>query len=181
MSTFDYIIIGILLLFVYSGFVSGFVKKIVGIACLALALVLATKFSADVAESIFQPMGLEGRLAFFSSFLLIVIGIMLTQAIIYKVLVKDLVDNVWNRIGGMLLSLFEGSLMISIALIIISIYFKLPSNETKSDSVLYKPLKNFAPYVYDSLNTFLPESEDFYQQIFQNISAQAKKLEQRIK
>lgn len=181
MATLDMVLGGILLLFVYSGLKSGFVKKIIGIVCFAVALVFATKFSADVSEMLIQPIGLEGRLGFIVAFIVIALGIILTQQIIYRVLIKDAVSNIWNTLGGALLSLIEGALFISVSLIILSIYLKFPSEDLKKDSVLYKPIKNFAPLVYDSINTLLPESEDFYQQLYEQASQQIKKAGEKLK
>ncbi|MBW7887042.1 MAG: CvpA family protein [Bacteroidetes bacterium] len=149
--------------------------------CFAVDLVFATKFSADVSEMLFTPIGVEGKLGFIISFLVIVLAIILTQGIIYRLLIKDAVDNLWNRIGGMLLALVEGALFISVGLILLSIYLKLPSDEAKKDSVLYKPIKNFAPMVYDSINTLMPESEDFYNVIYNQVAEQIKKAGEKLK
>lgn len=161
----------------FLGFKNGFVKKIISIACLGLALILATKFSSDIAELIFEPIGISGRIGFVMSFILIVIAVSLTQSLIYKFFIKDLVDGVWNKIGGIFIGLMEGGLILSIALILMSIYLHIPSDETRASSQLYKPIKNFAPMVFDGINTFLPESEDFYQQIMKSATDTFKKGE----
>lgn len=179
MTLIDIVLGLIMALFLYIGFKNGFVKKIIGIICLVLALILATKFSAYVAELLFGPMGISGRIGFALAFLTIVIGITLTQSLLYKLLIKDLVEGVWNRIGGIFIGFIEGALTISIALILMSIYLKLPSDETKANSTFYKPLKNFAPMAFDQLNTFLPESEDFYQQLFNAAAEEIKKGEKK--
>ncbi|NUN70124.1 MAG: CvpA family protein [Bacteroidetes bacterium] len=165
MALIDIIIGLVLLVFLYSGFRSGFVKKLIGFSCLVLALILGTKFAADVNEMIFADMGLTGRTGFFVSFLAIVVAVTLTQSILYKIFLEDLVDSLWNNIFGMIVGFIEGALAVSIALIVMSIYLDMPSAETKAESQLYKPVKNFAPMVFDQVNTLLPESEDFYQQI----------------
>jgi len=174
------IILGIIfLLFAYSGFKSGFIKKIIGFACLVLALILGTKYAADVNQLLFEDIGISGRTGFFLSFIVIVLAITFTQSIFYKLFLKDLVDATWNNILGLLMGLVEGALAISIGLIVLSIYLDIPSQETKRESQLYKPLKNFAPMVFDQVNTFLPESEDFYQQIMNFATEEIKKMEKK--
>lgn len=168
MSLLDIVLGIVLAAFMFMGFKNGFVKKIISIACLALALVLATKFSADIASILIEPLGVSGRIGFVLAFIVIVVGITLTQSLIYKFLIKDLVDGIWNHIGGLFIGLLEGGLTLSIALILMSIYLHIPSQETKADSMLYSPVKNFAPVVFDGINMFLPESEDFYQQMFES-------------
>jgi membrane protein required for colicin V production len=165
MAFIDIIIGVVVLIFMVSGFKSGFVKKLVGFASLVIGLILATKFSADVNELVFSEMGVSGSTGFFISFIAIVILVTLTQAVLYKVFVQELVDSLWNNLFGMLVGAIEGALVVSIALIVLSIYLGLPSQEMKDESQVYKPLKNFAPMVFDQINTLLPESEDFYQQI----------------
>ncbi|MFA6468990.1 MAG: CvpA family protein [Bacteroidota bacterium] len=179
MAIIDIIIGIILLLFAYSGFKSGFIKKIIGITCLVLALILGTKYAADVNSLLFEEIGISGSTGFFLSFLVIVIAITLTQSIFYKLFVKDFVDAMWNNVLGLFVGALEGAISISIALIVLSIYLELPSNETKAESEFYKPLKNFAPMVFDQMNTLLPESEDFYQQIMDFATDEIQKMEKK--
>lgn len=179
MALIDIIIGLILLVFLYSGFRSGFVKKLIGFACLILALILGTKFAADVNELVFADMGLSARTGFFVSFLTIVVVVTLTQSILYKIFLEDIVDSLWNNVFGMIVGIFEGTLAVSIALIVLSIYLDMPSAETKAESQLYKPVKNFSPMVFDQINTLLPESEDFYEQIVNTATKEIQKLEKK--
>ncbi len=179
MTLIDIVIGMLLFFFMFSGYRAGFVKKIIGIICLVLALVLATKFSADVNELLFEAMGITGRTGFMLSFLVIVVSITLLQSILYRILIKDMVDAMWNKVLGLFVGVIEGGLFISIGLIVLSVYLHLPGEETKANSELYKPLKNFSPMVFDQVNTFLPESEDFYQQILKFASEEMKKMEKK--
>lgn len=177
MAFIDVVIGMVLILFMVSGYRSGFMKKIIGITCLIASLVIATKFSADVHLMVFADMGLSNSTGFFISFILIVLAITFVQSLIYKLVFKEMFEAMWNSLLGLAVGLFEGALAISITLIVLSIYLDLPSTETKIKSELYKPVKNFAPMVFDQVNTFLPESEDFYYQIVNSITEQVKKLE----
>jgi membrane protein required for colicin V production len=177
MSIFDLVIVLVLLLFVISGFSNGFIKKIIGIACLVLALLLGIKFSSDVSQLVFEPIGLSGRIGFACAFVIIVVGITMTQSLIYNLMIKKMVDKMWNKVLGAILGIFEGSLALSIALILMSIYLNIPAEETKGRSQLYKPMKNFAPMVFDQVNTLLPESEDFYMQIMNYATEKINSLE----
>ena len=94
---------------------------------------------------------------------------MIAQAIVYKIAIKKLAEGVWNRVGGLIIGLVEGGILLSLTVIFLSIYFHYPSGETRSDSLLYRPIKNFAPRIFDSINTFFPESEDFYQEIITSV------------
>ncbi len=178
--TFIDIVLGMILIaFIFSGYKSGFVKKIIGIACLVLALVIATKFSADINQLLFEAAGISGSTGFVLSFIVIVLAITFAQSIVYRLLIKNMVDAMWNKILGVFVGMLEGAIAISITLIIMSIYLNLPSNETKANSILYKPLKNFSPMVFDQVNSFLPDSEDFYQQLLNFASEEMKKMEKK--
>lgn len=179
MAFFDIVLALVFVLFLISGYKSGFVKKIIGIACLVLALILGTKFSADLSQLIFEPIGISGRLGFALSFVSIVLGVTFAQSVIYRLLIKEMVEGMWNKVLGVVVGIFEGGLAISITLIVLGIYLNLPSDETKASSMLYKPLKNFAPMVFDQINTFLPESQDFYEQIMNYATEELKKLESK--
>ena len=178
------IVLGMLLVaFMFSGYRAGFIKKIFGIAFFIVALILATKFAADLndflTELAFESAGISGRVGFILSFFIIIIAVTIIQAALYRLLIKDAVDALWNKILGLFVGVIEGGLFISLGLIILSVYLHLPSNETKAESELYKPLKNFAPMVFDEVNTMLPESEDFYQQILKFASKEMKKTEKK--
>lgn len=178
MSVFDVVIALAIAVFLISGFTSGFIKKIIGIACLVIALIAGIKFSADLSQLVFEPLGLPGQIGFFFSFLVIVVGITFSQSLLYRLIIKEKVDTWWNKVLGAVFGIFEGSLAVSITLIVMSIYLDIPSEETKGKSELYKPMKNFAPMVFDHINTFFPESEDFYSQILNYAAKEFKKLEQ---
>ncbi|MFA5833083.1 MAG: CvpA family protein [Bacteroidota bacterium] len=178
--TFIDIVIGMILIgFMISGFKNGFVKKIVGIICLVVALIAGAKFSTDVNELVFAEIGITGSTGFVLSFILIVLAITFAQSLIYKIMFKEMFDAMWNKILGIFMGLFEGTIAISITLIVLSIFLGLPSTETRTSSDLYKPIKNFAPMVFDQVNTFLPESKDFYYEILNFASDEKKKMEKK--
>lgn len=169
MTTFDTILIVILGLFMFAGWRSGFLKKIIALACLAGALILATKYASSFGEMVLVPMGISAGGSTTLSFIIIVGGIMIAQAIIYKIAIKKHADGTWNKIGGVIVGGVEGGIFLSLIVIFFSIYLHFPAAETRSDSLLYRPVKNFAPRIFDSVNTFLPESEDFYQEIISTV------------
>jgi len=179
MELMDIVLGLVILVFAISGYKSGFVKKIIGILCLVLALILGTKFSAEISQMLFEPIGISGKAGFALSFIAIVLGITLSQSLIYRLIIKDLVKGLWNKILGVVVGLVEGGLVLSITLIVFSIYLNIPTDETRASSTLYKPLKNFAPMVFDSVNTFLPESQDFYEQVMNYAAEELKKLEKK--
>lgn len=173
MDSFDIILVVVLAIFMFAGWRKGLLRKLIALICLVLSLVIATKFASTVSDEISEPLGLSPGAGTTIAFVLIVCLIMVSQAIFYKLVFKKLGEGVWNKIGGLLMGLLEGGLLVSVTVIFLSIYFHFPSDETRSESLLYKPLKNLAPRLFDSINTFLPESEDFYQEIISSVKKKA--------
>src|SRR5450759_1045091 len=173
MGSFDIILVLVLSIFMFAGWRKGLLRKLIALICLALSLVVATKFASTVSGEIYEPLGLSSGTGTTVSFILIVFVIMISQAIFYRLVIKKLGEGEWNKIGGLLMGLLEGGLLVSVTVIFLSIYFHYPSDETRSESFLYKPLKNFAPRLFDSINTFFPESEDFYQEIMTSVKKKA--------
>ena len=169
MNTFDTVLLVILGIFMFAGWRSGFLKKLIALVCLALSLIIATKYASSFGEKVLVPAGISAGTSTTLSYIVIVGGIMIAQAIVYKIAIKKLAEGVWNRVGGLIIGLVEGGILLSLTVIFLSIYFHYPSGETRSDSLLYRPIKNFAPRIFDSINTFFPESEDFYQEIITSV------------
>ena len=161
-------------LFAAAGWRKGLAKKLISLVSLIAAFALAARFGTALGQSVFVPLGLRAGLATFFAYFTIIGGIMFGQAVIYSMLVRDIVEGTWNHIGGMVLGVAEGALAVSVALIFLSLYFGIPSEETKATSFLYRPIKNFAPRVYDTAYNFFPEVEDFYQQMFNAFADQSK-------
>jgi uncharacterized membrane protein required for colicin V production len=173
MDSFDVILILVLSIFMFAGWRKGLLRKLIALICLALSLVAATKFASTISDEISEPLGLTAGTGTTICFILIVCVIMISQAIFYRLVIKKLGEGLWNKIGGLLMGLLQGGLLVSVTVIFLSIYFHYPSDETRSESLLYKPLKNFAPRLFDSINTFFPESEDFYQEIMTSVKKKA--------
>jgi uncharacterized membrane protein required for colicin V production len=165
MSTFDIILIVLLALFMLAGWRSGFLKKFIALVCLALSLVLATKYAGELGDEVYGPMGVSGGLATALGFVTIVGIIMLIQAVVYHLAIRKLGEGLWNKIAGAVMGVVEGGIILSMTIIFLGIYFHLPSQETKSNSSLYLPVKNLAPQIFDGINALLPESQDFYEEI----------------
>lgn len=104
----------------------------------------------------------SGRIGFILAFIVIVVSITLVQSVLYRLLIKNMVDALWNKILGLLVGVIEGALCVSIGLIVLSIYLHLPP--TKANSELYKPLKNFSAHGIRS-SEYIFARIQFYQQI----------------
>jgi uncharacterized membrane protein required for colicin V production len=161
-------------LFAVTGWRKGFAKKIISLLSLIVAFALAAKFGAELSMAAFVPLGLRPGVSIFFAYFVIIGAIMFGQAVIYSLLVRDIVEGLWNHIAGMVLGIAEGALAISVVLIFLSLYLGIPSEEIKATSTLYIPMKNFAPRMYDTAYNLFPEVEDFYQQMYSTFAEPSK-------
>jgi len=175
LSALDITLVIICGLFAVDGWRKGFVKKVLSLAALIASLALAARFGASFSEAVFVPLGLRSGTAIFFACFTIIGGIMFGQAVLYSMFVRDIVEGIGNHIAGMFFGIAEGAIAVSVALIFLSIYFGIPSEETKATSELYIPVKNVAPRVYDTAYGLFPEVDDFYQQMYNAFAEPGKK------
>ena len=156
MNYFD-IIVGILLILaLIKGFKNGLVIEVASLAALVLGVIGAVKFSYVTEQYLSQEMnsGHIGVLAFFITFIVIVIGVHLIARLIDKLLSAVALSPI-NRILGALFSLLKYAFIISVLLAVfnsISENFSLVPEKQKKSSILYDPISKFAPRVFPYLH-----------------------------
>jgi membrane protein required for colicin V production len=166
MNVIDIVILVALVVFIFNGWLKGFLKKIISLGSLFLGIIIATRYASTLGYEVLEPMGIAPGISVVISYMAILGGIILVQAVVYRIFVKEAAEGLWNKICGAVFGFVEGGLAVSIVLIFLSLYFHVPSDRTRSESLTYKNVKNFAPLVYDSIVTLIPETEDFYQSVF---------------
>ena len=169
MEKFDVGILLAIAVFGFFGWRNGLLKKIFALVFLVIAIFVGALYANVVAAALLSSFKLSESISAGAAFLIIVIGIMMIQSVLYSLLVKRMVDGIGNHIGGMLVGVFEGALFVSVMLIFLNISLQIPSQNVRDDSILYKPIKNFAPQVFDNAMTMIPDSHDFYEEILSNI------------
>jgi uncharacterized membrane protein required for colicin V production len=165
MENFDVGILLALAVFGFFGWRSGLLKKLMALLFLIIAIFVGAMYATTVSHAILSSFKLPESISAGAAFLIIVLGIMMIQSLIYGLVIKRMVDGIWNHIGGMFVGVFEGALFVSVMLIFLSISLQVPSQQVRDDSILYKPLRNFAPKLFDSAMTMIPDSHDFYEEI----------------
>lgn len=166
MNSFDIVLLIVLAVFAFSGWRKGLLKKVISLGSLVVAIFLATKYSALVGRTYLHSVGLSGGIATVIGYLLIVLAVMIVQAVFYRIFVKNLAEGLWNKLTGAILGIFEAALLMSILFLFLGTYFQYPSEETREESILFPPIKSFAPFVMDSFTTLVPEAEDIYHNTF---------------
>lgn len=177
MNLVDLIIIIILLIFIVRGFSRGFLRGIAGLIGLSVALILAVQFMDDLSRILLRFFALSPQTAVLLTaviiFFVVFLGFILAAKVIRSVL--SMVALGWvDRIAGGILGLLKGSIIVSIIVLMISLFpFRGQFRTELNDSLLFKPAKQIAPAVFDLLTKSLPIAGDFYEELrqsFTNIS-----------
>ena len=156
MNYFD-IIVGILLILaLVKGFKNGLVIEVASLAALVLGVVGAVKFSYVTEQYLSGHLNSEniGVIAFFITFIVIVIGVHLLARLIDRLMAAVALSPI-NRILGALFSLLKYAFVISILLAVfksIDKNFNLVPESQKRSSMLYEPISKLAPRIFPYLH-----------------------------
>jgi len=132
------------------GLRDGSIRKLVAIVMMIAGLFLGQIYMHDVGNLIFKK-GQENASMY--SFLIIFIGIVILQSLIYKFIVKSFkYGGFVDRTFGAILGFIEGVLFVSTLLLIFS-QSGFPSRDFKRGASFYTPIVNIAPQILDIAST----------------------------
>lgn len=137
------------------GLFKGFAKEIASLVAIVLGI-YAAKLFAPVVAGIFKVLfGLSEHTALLFSwvvlFLLIAIGLFLLTRSLEK-LFNSMSLGLFNKLLGGLFGALKYALVISVLLVVVDAvdsHFSLIDKDTKSASILYKPVISLAPALWD--------------------------------
>ena len=158
MNTIDLVFAILLLWSAYRGFTKGFIVQLATLAALLLGILGAVLFSDLTSNLIIKKFEVSGHylpiLSFAVTFVVIVIAVHLFAKMLNK-LIDAIALGIVNRLLGVLFSLLKTAFIVSIILVLINKAdnkFNFIPDDTKENSLLYKPLSNFAPMIFPYLN-----------------------------
>ena len=173
MNYFDIAFAGLLIYSAYKGFSKGIIIQAASLTALLLGVFDAIKFSDVTSKFLNNEFGFETKylplVSFAITFVVIVIAVHLIAKIIDK-LMKAVALGFVNRIAGLTFGILKTAFIISIILVILNNidkkYSFMPRDKLQ-ESFLYKPLSDFAPWLFPYLNfedikdTFEDNMEEF--------------------
>ena len=162
-SYIDIFLYGGIVIAAYLGYKGGVTKKIFNLLALLGSIVIATELMAPVGD-VFIAIGFGERLGYILGFALVVVAIMTGTIMLYHRFGKTSVAKSSSQLFGVVLGLIEGCLILSLLLLALKV-FDFPARESRTDSMLYKPLVNFAPKTFDLLRSYLPGASDFKEEL----------------
>jgi len=153
------IILGILLILsAIGGFSKGFVEELAGLVALILGIWVAIHFSDIVGQFLTGTFNLTFKhlhiAAFIITFIVVVILVHIIGSMVNK-MVKAVSLGFLNRLAGLAFGAIKGALILSVFLVIfdkIDNDVHIISPESKSESRLFTPMRNFAPGIFPFLD-----------------------------
>jgi membrane protein required for colicin V production len=140
------------LAFAVHGFSKGLVSKVLSLAALVAGIIVAAKYSKEIAMTVQSTIGGPETACGIIGIVLVFVVLLAVASILKKAFKKLSMFELWDKIGGAVFGVFEGALVLSIFLLILSIFDIPAAGSSASRSFLYQPTKNFAGEVY---STFL--------------------------
>ncbi|MDY6799816.1 MAG: CvpA family protein [Bacteroidota bacterium] len=158
MNTIDLVFAILFLWSAYRGFTKGFIVQLATLAALLLGILGAVMFSDFTSALIIKKFEVSGQylpiISFAITFIVIVVAVHILAKLLNK-LIDAIALGIVNRMLGVLFSVLKYAFIISIILVLINKaddkYNFIPE-EAKENSLLYKPLSNFAPLIFPYLN-----------------------------
>lgn len=158
MILLDIIIAIALLVGFILGFKDGFIRKLIALIGLAIAIYLSVLFASPVGRFIESSLGIEFYLSEIlggaSVFLLVMILISILKRVVHPF---DKVNNIINQILGGVVGFIQVLFFLSAVFIILKI-FDLPSESTAKSSYVYMPVYKVIPATIDYLQEYTPDS-----------------------
>lgn len=154
MNVLDIILGAILVFAAIRGFQKGFFIELASIAALLLGIWGAVEFSGFTAYYLHSVFNWNsdhmGLIAFIVTFILVVVVVHLV-ARLADTLFKAVALGMLNRLAGVVVGVLKAAFIISVLLIVIEMVGKYTFNlipaQKANNSILYKPLRNFAPSI----------------------------------
>lgn len=150
MTAFDLFVIIPLIWGVYKGFTKGLIMEVATLLALFLGVFFAVKFSDSMEAFLNISFSIDPQylpiVAFTMIFVLVVFAIIITAKLVER-FVEAVALTPVNKIGGSLLGLLKYSLGISVIIFLLNCAGKdgrFFSEETRTKSVLYKPLEKIS-------------------------------------
>lgn len=151
--------------FAFYGFKVGAVKAVTAIVALVVGLVFATRNMHTLGESFTLMWDVHAAVGTILAFVIVFFGVILIQIVLVQILWRPLKPTgLLSRLIGAGLGIVEGSIYISLVLILLNLYNK-PSKQVREKSVTYSSFLKFAPQLFDAAHSIFPGSTTFHDEL----------------
>jgi membrane protein required for colicin V production len=166
MNAIDIILLIPLCWAIYKGFTKGLVIELATLIGLVLGIYGAVHFSFIANSYLSQYFEISEKLLPYISFgatFLVIIILVFALAKLIETFLKATALNIFNRIAGVVFSLLKFGLILSVIISLIEPVdrtLNLIPKETKNESLLYNPIKMFAPFIFPYLKEIKGKVEE---------------------
>lgn len=171
MAILDLIIAVPILYFGYKGAVNGFVKEVLNILAIILAVFLTFNY-LDALSDVIAPFFEEGAsyVPFISGAILFLGTLAVVALIAYGTseLLKAVNLSFINRLSGALFGALKAGVIISAVLLLLA-GFNIPSDQARDESYLYPAVIYLAPISYNAIASVYPGAENYTETLKENI------------
>lgn len=163
MTIVDLLILIPVLLTTYSGAVRGFVREVMGILGLVIAVFVTFRYMDSLARLI-APWFADGAswVPFLSGVILFLATLAAVNAIahLFSRFLEAVRLSTLNRLAGGLFGAARGAILVSAVLLLLA-GFNLPSQEARQESATYAYAVQAAPMAFDAVASVWPGARDF--------------------
>lgn len=160
MNTIDIIIFITLAIGFILGFKDGFVRKLIGIIGLLVAVILTALLAKKFGRVIENLLDIELYLSEIIAGLIIFLGTVLVFSILKRVIHPfDKVNGLINQLVGGAVGVIQLLFFLSAVLLLLNI-FDVPKKEVQDSSLLYKSTYSVIPFTINYLKDYTPSTEE---------------------
>ncbi|HSL88671.1 MAG TPA: CvpA family protein [Ignavibacteriaceae bacterium] len=160
MNTVDIIIFIVLLVGFILGFKDGFVRKLIGLLGLIVAVFLTALFSSRLGVVIEKVFDIELYLAEIIGGIILFLGTILIFSILKRIIHPfDKVKSLINQLVGGAVGAIELLFFLSAVLLLLNI-FNIPDKKVQDNSLLYNHTYNVIPFTINNLKDYTPSTEE---------------------
>ena len=163
MNILDIIIFAVFLVGFALGYKDGIIRKIIGLAGLALAIYLAAKYTEALGGIISNIIGLEIYFAKIIGGITVFFTVVIIFSFIKRIIHPfDKVNNFINQLLGGIVGSAQLLFFLSAVFFILSM-FGIPQESSTKGSLFYKSVYNILPETVNLLNDYTPEPKKFFE------------------
>lgn len=184
MNTIDTCILIVLGIFGVKGFIRGIVIEIFTLIGMVIAYIIAIREMSFFSNLLVSKLHLPDILASSIAFLVLFIGIVFIirwLASALKLFARWTFIGWLDSLGGVLFGLFKGALIASLVLLLFSLLpLSAEIQKQQKASLLFKPVRSVAPFVFNTIKRVIPHSKDFYEELKESVKKKTKETTDQI-
>lgn len=178
MTGFDWLLLAVVAGGFAQGYVTGLIRQMASIVGIVAGLAFALALMADVGVLAAKSLGLSARVAPVVGFVLVFAVVQVaafTLARLAETVIGAFKLTVLNRLGGAGVGALKAALLVSVLLVPVR-HLSVPAPETRAASLLYEPVSQLMPRVWQVAERLLPRVDGLREQF----DASAEALRERL-